>query len=157
MQRLTDEQFRSLFVFRYALRRFLLRSTESAARVGLTSQQHQLLLILRACPGRTAPSIREVAEYLLVRHHSAVELIARVEAMGLVTRHPDPSDQRIVRLELTPRGQDRIEEMAPTHLEELREVANALNVSEELIREISERFLDGVSRDIASTTDPSQS
>jgi DNA-binding MarR family transcriptional regulator len=155
MKRLTDEQFRSLFVFRYALRRFLLRSAESAARVGLTSQQHQLLLILRAYPGPNQPSIREVAEYLLVRHHSAVELVARVEAMGLVTRHPDSCDQRIVRLELTQRGRDRIEEMAPTHLEELHEVASALNVSEELIREISERFLNGVSRDIASATDAS--
>jgi DNA-binding MarR family transcriptional regulator len=151
MQRLTDEQFRSLFVFRYALRRFLLRSAESAAAVGLTSQQHQLLLILRARPQPTPPSIREVAEYLLVRHHSAVELVARVEAMGLVSRHPDPLDQRVVRLKLTPRGLQRIEEMAPTHLEELSEVAGALNISEELISDISQSYLQDVFRDIAST------
>ncbi|WP_020574855.1 MarR family winged helix-turn-helix transcriptional regulator [Actinopolymorpha alba] len=156
MDRLTDEQFRSLFVFRYALRRFLLRSAESASRVGLTSQQHQLLLILRGYPNPTPPSIREVAEYLLVRHHSAVELVARVEAMGLVSRYPDPADHRIVRLQLTPRGRQCIEEMAPTHLEELREVATALNVSEGLLREISERFLDQVSRDITNTQDRDQ-
>ncbi len=151
MQRLTDEQFRSLFVFRYALRRFLLRSAESASRVGLTSQQHQLLLILRACPLPAPPSIREIAEYLLVRHHSAVELVARVEAMGLVSRHPDPTDQRVVRLELTARGRQRIEDMAPTHLEELNEVAGALNISEGLISDISQTYLQDVFRDIAST------
>jgi DNA-binding MarR family transcriptional regulator len=153
MERLTDEQFRSLFLYRHALRRFLLRGAQSAARVGLTSQQHQLLLMLRAYPGPTPPSIREIADYLLVRHHSAAELVARVEAMGLVRRAPDPQDQRIVRLELTSHGRQRIEEMAPTHLAELHEVAAALNVSEGLIREIAERYLRGVSRDIAHTSD----
>jgi DNA-binding MarR family transcriptional regulator len=153
MERLTDEQYRSLFVFRHALRRFLVRSAESAARVGLTSQQHQLLLILRGYPGTTAPSIREIAEYLLIRHHSAVELVARVEAMGLVSRHPDPEDQRVVRLELTPCGRQRLAAMADTHLEELHEVATVLNISEELIREISERYLHGVSLDIVAARD----
>jgi DNA-binding MarR family transcriptional regulator len=156
MQRLTDEQFSSLFVFRHALRRFLLRSAESASQVGLTAQQHELLLILRAYPGPTPPSIREVAEYLLVRHHSAVELVARVEAMGLVSRHRDACDQRIARLSLTERGRQRLDEMAQTHLDELHEVAVVLNVSEELIGEIAQRYLHGVSRDIATASDASQ-
>ncbi|HEY8456334.1 MAG TPA: MarR family transcriptional regulator [Actinopolymorphaceae bacterium] len=150
--KLTDEQFRSLFLFRYALRRFLLRSAQSAAQVGLTPQQHQLLLILRAYPGPTPPSIREVADYLLVRHHSAVELVSRVEAMGFVRRQLDPRDHRIVRLELTERGRRCLDDMAPTHLQELQDVSSALGISEEGIHEIAERYLRANLGDIATIT-----
>lgn len=114
---LTDRDFERLLAFRDGLRRFLHWSDQQAASVGLTGTQHQLLLAIRG--HGEAPSIRDVADHLLLRHHSAVELIDRAESAGLVRRVGDPTDQRIVRLELTPDGAEKVEALAAAHLEEL--------------------------------------
>jgi DNA-binding MarR family transcriptional regulator len=124
--RLTDRQFEELLAFRVALRRFLSWSEEAAAAVGLTAAQHQLLVAVRGHPEPQGPTISDVARYLLVRHHSAVGLIDRVEALGLVRRHEDSDDQRAVRIRLTPLGRRRVEALTRTHLEELRRVEPAL-------------------------------
>jgi DNA-binding MarR family transcriptional regulator len=60
-----------------------------------------------------------MSDYLLLRHHSAVELVDRAASAGLVKRGPDPDDQRVVRLKLTPLGARRLERLAALHLEEL--------------------------------------
>jgi DNA-binding MarR family transcriptional regulator len=60
-----------------------------------------------------------VAEHLLSRHHSVVELVARVVDDGLVERVADDRDQRVVRLRLTPAGEARVAALAGAHLEEL--------------------------------------
>lgn len=114
---LTDGDFERLLSFRDGLRRFLRWSEDQALEVGLTGVQHQLLLAVRGHGG--PPSIGEVAQHLLLRHHSAVELVDRVVAMGLVERIGDPDDQRVVRLRLTERGTGKVEALAAAHLEEL--------------------------------------
>ena len=68
-----------------------------------------------------------MAGYLLVRHHSAVELIDRAEAAGLVARQPDAGDGRTVRLVLTERGAERLERLAALHLEELDRLSSQLH------------------------------
>jgi DNA-binding MarR family transcriptional regulator len=113
----TDADFRRLLEFRDTLRRFLHWSEAQARAVGLTAPQHQLLLAIRG--HGSPPSIREVADHLMLRHHSAVELVDRVVALGLIERRPDPIDHRVVRVELTAAGLDKIESLAATHLEEL--------------------------------------
>ncbi len=115
---LSDGDLRRLLAFRDGLRRFLHWSTQQAEAVGLTGTQHQLLLAIRG-HGDPPPSIRDVADHLLLRHHSAVELVDRAENAGLVRRIDDPDDQRIVRLELTRRGNQKLESLAAAHLEEL--------------------------------------
>jgi DNA-binding MarR family transcriptional regulator len=67
-----------------------------------------------------------VADHLLLRHHSAVELIDRAVAAGLVERRPDPVDQRQVRLVLTAAGAQRLEHLSALHLEELTRLGSAL-------------------------------
>lgn len=114
---LRDEDFRRLLAFRDGLRRFQRWSEEQAKAVGLTGAQHQLLLAVRG--HGTPPSIREVADHLLLRHHSVVELVDRAVASGLLRRVDDDDDQRIVRLRLTPTGEKRVEALAGAHLEEL--------------------------------------
>lgn len=114
---LRDEDFRRLLTFRDGLRRFQRWSEEQAKAAGLTAAQHQLLLAVRG--HGAAPSIREVADHLLLRHHSVVELVDRAVAAGLVERTHDDDDQRVVRLHLTPRGAERVEALAQAHLEEL--------------------------------------
>jgi DNA-binding MarR family transcriptional regulator len=123
---LSDRQFAELLAFRVALRRFLAWSEEAAAAVGLTAAQHQLMIAVRGHPEPQGPTISDLADYLLVRHHSAVGLVDRAEAIGLVARHADPVDQRAVRVRLTARGAERVESLARSHLEELRRVEPVL-------------------------------
>lgn len=114
---LGDEDFARLLAFRDGLRRFQQWSEEQAKGVGLTGTQHQLLLAIRG--HGEAPSIGDVAEHLLLRHHSVVELVDRAVSAGLVERVGDARDQRVVRLVLTTSGKDRVAALAGAHLEEL--------------------------------------
>lgn len=114
---LTDEDFAQLLAFRSGLRRFLHWSEQQAKGAGLTGAQYQLLLAIRGNDG--APSVREVAEHLMLRHHSVVELVDRAERAGLVQRMPDSDDHRVVRLALTAEGHDRMASLASAHIEEL--------------------------------------
>src|SRR3954471_4178105 len=106
--------FAALLAFRVALRRFNHWSEGQARAVGLTHAQHQLLLAIKGHDDDRGPTIGEAAGYLLLRHHSAVELVNRAQAGGLVERSRDESDARVVRLKLTPLGEQRI--MRPTRL-----------------------------------------
>jgi DNA-binding MarR family transcriptional regulator len=148
MGKIADVDYRVLLVFRTALRRYLQWSSEESTRLGLTSQQHQLLLAVRAHPGPTPPSVRELSEYLLIRHHSAVELVNRVAAAGLLTREVDPADQRVVRLRLTPAGERLIEQLSETHLTELQRIADRLGISQELLEHLSREFAENLLEDL---------
>ena len=119
MRPLDQRDYERLLAFRTGLRRFLRWSGQQAEAAGLTPAQHQLLLAIRGHPDPGGPTVGDVAGYLLVRHHSAVELIDRAAAAGLVARQPDTGDGRTVRLTLTERGAERLETLAALHLEEL--------------------------------------
>src|ERR1700753_3588503 len=109
MAALTPRGSTSLLEFRTALRRFERWSEDQARRVGLTPAQHQLLLAVKGHPDDRGPTIGEVADYLAVRHHSAVGLIDRTVDAGLIARVRDSDDSRAVRLALTPTGEQSIE------------------------------------------------
>lgn len=117
---LEQRHYERLLAFRTGLRRFLRWSADQAAQAGMTPAQHQLLLAIRGHPDPAGPTIREVAEYLLVRHHSAVELVDRAVAAGLVERTQDGDDGRVVRLRLSAEGAERLARLSALHLEELR-------------------------------------
>jgi DNA-binding MarR family transcriptional regulator len=121
------EDFENLLAFRVSLRRFQRWSEDHAAAVGLTHVQHQLLVAIKGHPGDTAPSIRELAGYLLLRHHSAVELVNRAEAAGFVRRSADGRDARVVRVGLTRKGDVLVSELTEAHLAELHKLAVTLD------------------------------
>ncbi|HEY1650825.1 MAG TPA: MarR family transcriptional regulator [Acidimicrobiales bacterium] len=121
--RLTDADYEDLLTLRTGLRRFLRWSEQQAEGEGLTPAQHQLLLAIRGHSDPRGPTIGEVADYLLLRHHSAVGLIDRADAAGLVERVRDPEDHRLVRLQLTTAGGKRLEALSAQHLEELQRLA----------------------------------
>jgi len=123
----TDEDFRHNLRFRVTLRRFLRWSEEQAAEAGLTPTQHQLLVAIKGHPGPRPPAIREIAEYLLLQSHSAVGLVDRAEAAGVVRRTPDTDDARVVRVELTDKGDKLVTDLTTAHLARLYELAGALN------------------------------
>jgi DNA-binding MarR family transcriptional regulator len=123
---LTDADYRRLLRFRTGLRRFDHWSQARAAEVKLTPAQHQLILAVRGHPDDRGPTIGDVADYLQLRHHSAVGLVDRAVTAGLVRRVADSSDARVVRLSLTPVAQRRLESLAAVHLEELSRLAPEL-------------------------------
>lgn len=124
--RLRDADYEDLLALRTGLRRFLRWSEQQAEGAGLTPAQHQLLLAIRGHPDRRGPTVGEVADYLLLRHHSAVGLVDRAVAAKLVKRVRDPEDHRIVRLQLSAAGSKRLEALSEVHLEELGRLGRTL-------------------------------
>jgi DNA-binding MarR family transcriptional regulator len=117
--RLRDADYEDLLILRTGLRRFLRWSEQQAEGAGLTPAQHQLLLAVRGHSDPRGPAVGEVADYLLLRHHSAVGLVDRAVSAGLLTRERDPEDHRVVRLQLTKEGNQKLETLSALHLEEL--------------------------------------
>lgn len=132
MAGLRQTDYERLLGFRTALRRFMRWSEEEARAAGLTPAQHQLLLAIRGHRGAAGPTVGDLSEYLVLRHHSVVEAIDRAEGAGLVRRERDPSDHRLVRLRLSAEGRRRIENLSKLHLEELRRLAPALRELEDV-------------------------
>jgi DNA-binding MarR family transcriptional regulator len=120
---LDQSDFEHLLELRTGLRRFLRWSEQQAHAAGLTPAKHQLLLAIRGHPDSAGPTIGEIADYLVLRHHSAVGLIDRAVSDGLVKRNPDPSSKSIVRVALTRAGTDKLDELAEAHVQELAHLA----------------------------------
>ena len=115
---LSKADYEALAAFRYALRRFLAFSDAAIREKGVTPQQHQALLAIKASRDESL-TIGALAEALLLQHHSGVELADRLEAAGLVARRPDPDDRRRVLLTLTPDAERLLAGLASVHLREL--------------------------------------
>ncbi|HEX2902463.1 MAG TPA: MarR family winged helix-turn-helix transcriptional regulator [Jatrophihabitans sp.] len=115
----SDVDYARLLTVRTGLRRFERWSAEQAAAAGLTPSQHQLLLAVRGHQDPAGPTIRDISDYLLIRPHSAVELVDRTEQAGLVRRRRDQQDHRVVRLRTTARAEEILADLANAHLEEL--------------------------------------
>jgi DNA-binding MarR family transcriptional regulator len=122
----SDEEYRRLLDLRYGLRRFMHWSEEQARQRGITPAQHQLLLAIRGHDDPRGPTVGEIAEYLVVRHHSAVGLIDRASSAGLVMREPDPERAGTVRVTLTDRGRGALDALSVPHLAELTRLAPAM-------------------------------
>jgi DNA-binding MarR family transcriptional regulator len=118
-----ETDYRRLLEFRTGLRRFLHWSEEAAEAAGITPSQHQLMLAIRGHDDLRGPTIGEVADYLVSRHHSVVGLVDRAVSAGLVRRVVDKTDHRVVRLALTRAGEDRLEKLGTLTLEELSRIA----------------------------------
>jgi DNA-binding MarR family transcriptional regulator len=119
---LEQSDFEHLLELRTGLRRFIRWSDQQAQAAGLTPAKHQLLLAIKGHPEPSGPTIGEVADYLVLRHHSAVGLIDRAVEDGLVGRNKDRS-KGVVRVTLTQAGNDKLDALAETHLEEIAHLA----------------------------------
>jgi DNA-binding MarR family transcriptional regulator len=129
---MTEPDYPALLRFRTTLRRFQQWSEQQATAAGLTAGQHQLLLAVRGHEDPRGPTIGELADYLLVRHHSAVELVGRTERAGYVQRERDADDGRVVRVRLTPKGAETIRGLAKAHETELRTLETMLRTLNEI-------------------------
>lgn len=110
--------------FRYALRKFAAFSEDAAAALDLMPQQHQALLAIKgaraSAPTRRGLYVGEIAERLLIRPHTAAELVNRLVRLDLVSRESDPDDGRRVEVVLTAKAERLLENLSASHLEELR-------------------------------------
>lgn len=116
---LSSDDYVALADFRYALRRFLAFSESEANEAGLTPQQHQTLLAIRAAPAGTA-TVGFLAERLVVKPHSATGLVDRLAALGLVERSASEDDRRLAVLSLTPKAEAVLANLTVIHREEIR-------------------------------------
>lgn len=127
VRQLTSEDYEDLLAFRASLRRFQHWSEQKAREAGLTPAQHQLLLAIKGHPHGNGPTISDLAGYLLLRHHSTVELVDRAQDAGLVQRFGDDGDGRVIRVRLTADGESRLSRLTPAHLDELEQLAPVLD------------------------------
>jgi DNA-binding MarR family transcriptional regulator len=119
---LRTEDYARLASFRHALRRFLHFSELAASKVGLTSQHYQAMLAVHGSPARKPVTINDLARQLLIRHNSAVGLVDRLAAQGLLTRERVLKDRRKVQIRLTDRGERVMGRLASVHRLKLRRI-----------------------------------
>ncbi len=121
---LSDADFETLAGFRRALREFMHFSERAAEAAGLTPQQHQALLAIRAERGLT---VGELADRLLLRPHSVSGLADRLERLQLIERRASAKDRRQTELDVTEAGQATLETLSEDHRAELRRLRPTLS------------------------------
>jgi DNA-binding MarR family transcriptional regulator len=126
MRKLTLSDYQALAEFRFQIRKFLHFSEHAVQGAGLERGQYQLMLAIKGMPEGVRPRIRELANRMQIQHHSAVELINRLESGGYVRRERAQDDRREVLLVLTPKGERVLGELALHHHEELKSAAPSL-------------------------------
>ena len=119
--------YEALAQFRYQLRKFLSFSEAAAHKAGLTPQHHQALLAIKGFSNSEPVSVGDLAQFLLVRHHTAAELVDRMTKLGLLSRTVDDDDSRRVLVSLTRKGEQRLRTLSKIHLEELRSAGPGLS------------------------------
>jgi len=123
---ITTAEYQALAELRYRLRKFVGEGDAVARAAGLEPQQYLLLLALRGLPEGEEATIRALADRLALKHHSAVELIDRLEVHGYVRRSRSRDDRRRVLVALLPRGEKLLEQVARDRIGELRASGAAL-------------------------------
>src|SRR5713101_7753078 len=123
---ITTAEYRALAEMRYRIRKFVGEGDAASRAVGLEPQQYLLLLAIRGLPAGVEATISTLADRLALKHHSAVELIDRLETHGYVRRSRSRDDRRRVLVALLPRGEKLLEQVARDRIGELRASGAAL-------------------------------
>lgn len=118
--------YAALAAFRHALRGFTAFSEAQAHAAGLTPRQHQALLAIKGAPDPQPIGIGALATQLLIRPHSAVELVDRLVQLGLVERREAPEDHRRAQLRLTARAELLLRDLSAAHVQELQAIRPTL-------------------------------
>jgi DNA-binding MarR family transcriptional regulator len=123
---ISGTEYRALAELRYRIRHFIQQGDAAAQRANLEPQQYLMLLAIRGLPKGAVATIRTLAERMALKHHSAVELINRLESHRLVRRSRSDGDKREVCVSLLPRGLTLLERVARERLSELKASGMAL-------------------------------
>lgn len=136
-RKITSAEFQALAELRYRLRLFLKQGDAEARSAGLEPQQYLMLLAIRGLAPDAPAKIQTLADRLALKHHSAVELVDRLENRGLVRRTRSRTDRRQVLVSLLPRGQKVLERVVQQRISELR------SSGRQLVRAITALLRDG--------------
>ena len=136
---ITLAEYRALAELRYRIRHFLREGDAKARAAGLEPQQYLMLLAIRGLPEDREATIQTLAERLALKHHSAVELVDRMETNGYVRRTRSRDDRRRVFVTLSPRGERVLEQVAQNRISELRTSGEALVGAIEALLERDQR------------------
>jgi DNA-binding MarR family transcriptional regulator len=126
MKRISEAEYQAMAELRYRIRLFLRESDAAARSAGLEPQQYLMLLAIRGLPDGNSAKIRSLADSLLIKHHSAVELVDRLERRGLVRRSRGREDRRQVLVSLLPRGHRVLDRVVKQRIGEVRAGGNQL-------------------------------
>jgi DNA-binding MarR family transcriptional regulator len=124
---LNTADYQALAAFRNAVRRYLAFAEGGAKSLGLTPQQHQALLAIKAQTLTRPMSIGDLAGELLLKHHSAAELVGRLEKSGYVLKTVDVEDRRRMLISLTEAAEAVLAALSASNLRELRLIAPAFS------------------------------
>lgn len=102
---------------------------ESARKYGITAQQGQLLCVLMARPR----GMSELGAMLRLAKSSLTGLVDRTERNGLVRREADAEDMRAVRVALTPRGGELVEEFYAETCRRVEELPTGLDAEDRAV------------------------
>lgn len=118
---LADADYAQLAALRAGVRRYLAWAEQRAREHGMTPAQVQLALAVRSHDDPAGPTLTQLADTLLLRHHSVVGLVDRAEEAGLVERVRDREQLSRVHVCLTKEGAQRLETLSALHLSWLAE------------------------------------
>ena len=79
--------------------------------------------MVKGFPDRDWVTIKELADRLQIRHHSAVGLVKRLVVQGLLVRTHAANDRRQVQVSLTVYGEEVLEQLSTVHKAELNQLA----------------------------------
>ncbi|HEX4543275.1 MAG TPA: MarR family transcriptional regulator [Candidatus Acidoferrum sp.] len=123
---ITTPEYQALAELRRRIRKFVHEGDAVASAAGLEPQQYLLLLMIRGIPAGQEATVSNLAERLVLKHHSVVELIDRLETHGYVRRNRSREDRRSVLVSLLPRGEKILQDVAQHRIGELRATGAAL-------------------------------
>jgi len=125
-----------------AIRRTLRRTSgRPGVLTGLTTAQVELVYLLRREP---RISVAEAAERLRLAPNTVSTLVGQLTAAGLVVRGSDPSDRRVVRLDLEPGIRQRVSEWRDRRAEVLARAIEALPAAEQEVLHAAAQTLAGL-------------
>lgn len=138
-----EELIRRITETQRGLGRLLARHQSPLFRSNLTMRQLKALMILSV---HGSASGQDLAHDLGVGLGTVTGIVDRLVAQGLASRHEDPHDRRVRRVELTPAATALIEEINNTGIEHYRRIMDHLDTE-------TLRALDHVTRTVRSVAE----
>lgn len=131
----------------YAASRLITRAYQPHLdALGITYPQYLVLMVLWETDGL---SVHDISERLILNTNTLTPLLKRMEAQGLVTRTRSSQDERVVRIQLSAKGEALREEAAdiPLRLNERLQESN-LNLEQLLeLKANLHRLIEFLSKD----------
>ena len=85
--------------------------------IGLTGIQYTILISVRYLEGREGVGVRAVADHLTLSGAFVTIETTKLVKLGLLEKRPNTQDRRRVLLNVSPRGRDLLDQLAPVQRE----------------------------------------